>query len=50
MGKLNKQSDSDDAMEIELPPTIAKHKKIKKKAEKVVSQIDQSQTKIYKPS
>lgn len=40
MGKLNKDSDSDDRMEVEAPQPLAKHKKIKKKLEKAVPQID----------
>lgn len=41
MGKLKKDSDSDDHMEIEAPQPPAKHKKIKKKLEK---QVPQSQS------
>lgn len=40
MGKLNKDSDSDDRMEVEAPQPLAKHKKIKKKIEKAVPQSD----------
>ena len=40
MGKLNKDSDSDDRMDIEAPQPIAKHKKIKKKLEKPAPQSD----------
>lgn len=48
MGKLNKDSDSDDRMEVEAPQPLAKHKKIKKKLEKAVPQIDSQSGQVPK--
>lgn len=48
MGKLNKDSDSDDRMEVEAPQPLAKHKKIKKKLEKAVPQIDSQNGQVPK--
>ncbi len=43
MGKLNKESDSDEAMDVEPPQPLAKHKKIKKKAQKNINPTNLSQ-------